>query len=78
MKNILLLTAVSCIMTIGTMFPFHPENVAHITLPEVEITATRALPEINLPTVTIRAAKFQVNTVVLPEVVITASKFRKV
>lgn len=80
MKNFLLLMTVSAIMTLGTMLPFHHENMPQITLPEVEITTKRVpttLPEINLPTVTIHAEKSRVNIVVLPEVVITA-KLKKV
>ena len=65
-------------MTIGAMLPVHHENVAHVTLPEVQITTKRLLPEIHLPTVTIRATKPKVATVNLPEVVITATRQRKV
>lgn len=81
MKDILLLATVSLIMSIGaTLFTTH-ESVAQITLPEVQITTSRlipAMPEIDLPTVTIRAAKPKIATLPLPEVVITATKLRKV
>lgn len=79
MKDILLLTIVSLLISIGVTLPTTPENIAQITLPEVQITTSRlspAMPEIDLPMVTIRAAKPKAAT--LPEVVITATRLRKV
>ncbi len=81
MKDILLLATVSLLMSIGATLPTTDENIAQITLPEVQITTSRltpAMPEIDLPTVTIRAAKPEIATLPLPEVVITATKLRKV
>ena len=81
MKDILLLAAVSLLMTMSAALPTRHENVPHINLPEVQITGKRLLPvllEMHLPEVTIHAAKPKVATVVLPEVVITATRLRKV
>jgi hypothetical protein len=80
MKDILLLAAVSLLMSIGAALPAHRESIAHISLPEVTITAKRlptSILEINLPTVIIRAAKPEMATLPLPEVVITATRLRK-
>ena len=80
MKDILLLAAVSLVMSIGAALPAHRESIAPISLPEITITAKHAvpaMPEIHLPTVTIRTAKPEMATLPLPEVVITATRLRK-
>ena len=77
MKDIILLAGVSLFMAIGAALPVHNEKIAELALPEIQITAERPLPELQLPAVTIRAAKFVPVNLPLPEVVITATKLRK-
>ncbi len=80
MKDILLLVTVSLLMSLGATLPARHEHVPHLALPEVQITGKRILPvmpEINLPAVTIRAAKPKIATLPLPEVVITSTRTRK-
>ncbi|MEO6040063.1 MAG: hypothetical protein ABIQ93_16740 [Saprospiraceae bacterium] len=80
MKDILLLAGVSFFMAIGAALPVKHEKIAELALAEVQITAKRALPalpEVQLPAVTIQAAKFVPVNLHLPEVVITATRLRK-
>lgn len=79
MKDFLLLTAVALSLTFGvTVLPAQQDNLAQITLPEVQITAKRALPganEVQLPTGTNPDPMVYLT---LPEVVITTTRLPKV